>query len=333
MQEWHERNQMSTSLMIVAAWVLASVTIGLCVGFYLGRTTCVSKQLELAKKERESALKTLISLLESTAKLTSDVDSHNTELVAVGKQIEDLALSGELEDVQQALLRTVGAVLEANHRLEEDLHYTSYRVEEQAEEIDRTRAEARTDALSGVANRKAFDEKLQYLTTNWKRTGEPFALVIADVDHFKWINDTHGHPAGDRVVQHVGNFLKSSLRNGDFVARYGGDEFAILLPQTDLEIAAKLAERLRVAITRNNFDVGVNGERAAITFSMGVAASAPDTSAQEILRHADEAVYQSKRSGRNCLNVYRPAGAVQDEPAQPELSADETTDTLADSAA
>jgi diguanylate cyclase len=297
-----------TSLVYVTAWVLTSVTVGLCVGFYLGRTTCVSKQLLLAKKERESALKTLLSLLESTSKLTSDVGSHNTELAAVGRQIEELTLSGELEDVQQALLRTVGAVLEANHRLEEDLHYTTYRVEEQAQEIDRSRAEARTDALSGVANRKAFDEKLQFLTTNWKRTGEPFALVLADVDHFKWINDTHGHPAGDLVVQHVGNFLKSTLRSGDFVARYGGDEFALLFPQTELEIAAKVSERIRASITKNNFDVGGNGERAAITFSMGVAASTDASSAAEILKHADEAVYQSKRSGRNCVRVYRQQG-------------------------
>jgi diguanylate cyclase len=306
-----------TSLVYVTAWVLTSVTVGLCVGFYLGRTTCVSKQLLLAKKERESALKTLLDLLESTAKLTSDVGSHNTELAAVGRQIEELTLSGELEDVQQVLLRTVGAVLEANHRLEEDLHYTSYQVEEQAQEIDRTRAEARTDALSGVANRKAFDEKLQFLTTNWKRTGEPFALVLADVDHFKWINDTHGHPAGDLVVQHVGSFLKSTLRSGDFVARYGGDEFALLFPQTDLEIASKVAERIRVSITKNNFDVGGNGERVAITFSMGVAAAREGTTAAELLKHADQAVYQSKRSGRNCLNVYYPTveGAVESQSA------------------
>src|SRR5215213_4438134 len=174
------------SLVYVSAWVLTSVTVGLCVGFYLGRTTCVSKQLDLAKKERESTLKTLITLLESTTRLASDVDSHNNELQTVGKHIEELKLSGEMEDVQQALLRTVSAVLEANHRLEEDLQYTSYRVEEQAQEIDRTRVEARTDVLSGVANRKAFDEKLQYLATNCRRTGEPFALVLADVDHFKW---------------------------------------------------------------------------------------------------------------------------------------------------
>jgi diguanylate cyclase len=321
-----------TSLFYVTAWVLTSVFVGLCVGFYLGRTTCVSKQLELAKKERESALKTLITLLESTAKLTTDVDTHNTELVAVGKHIEELALSGEMEEVQQALLRTVGAVLEANHRLEEDLQYTSYRVEEQAQEIDRTRAEARTDALSGVANRKAFDEKLQYLTTNWKRTGEPFAMVLADVDHFKWINDTHGHPAGDRVVEHVGSFLRSTIRGGDFVARYGGDEFALLLPQTTLDIAAKVAERIRQAITRNNFDVGVSSERVAITFSMGVAAAGEGESPDDIIRHADEAVYRSKRSGRNCVNVHGSIAAPTTETAtHDELRALEAADELAES--
>ena len=297
-------------LVYVVVWVLGSVLIGLCVGFYLGRTMHVSMELDEARRERAATLKALLELLASTEKLTADVDTHTTEIAQVGERVGGLKLTGEMEDVQHALLSQIGSVLKSNQQLEEDLQYSRYRMEEQAQEIDRSRAEARTDMLSGVANRKALDEKLQYLLTNFKRTGEPFVLVLADVDHFKWINDTHGHPAGDRVVGHVGEFLKNFVRSGDFVSRYGGDEFAIVLPQTALETGERIGERVCTAIARNNFDIGLRGERAAMTFSVGVAAVTEGDTIEALLARVDRALYKSKSSGRN--QAYADRGA--DEP-------------------
>jgi len=294
-----------TYLVYVVVWVLGSVLIGLCIGFYLGRTTHVSVELEMARKERTHTLKALVDLLQSTERLTNDVDTHSTEIAQVGHRVGNLKLSGEMEDVQRALLDQIGSVLKSNHRLEEDLQFTRYRMEEQAQEIDRTRVEARTDSLSGVANRKAFDEKLQFLLTNWKRSGESFVLVLADMDHFKWINDTHGHPAGDRVVGHVGSFLNAFVRSGDFVARYGGDEFGILLPQTDLPTGERIADRVCTAIGRSNFDIGLRGERAAMTFSVGVTAVREGDTVDAILKRADKALYKSKASGRNQVHADR----------------------------
>ena len=323
-----------TSLFYVLCWVLGSVCVGLGIGFYLGRSNFLTKHREQLKKERDTTLKSLVDVLKSTDQLTQDLDSRTSEIAAVGRHVVDLQLPSEMQDAQKTLLRQIAGVLESNMKLEEDLQFTRHRMEEQAEEIDRTRKEARTDALSGVANRKAFDEKLQFLLTTWKRQKEPFALVLADVDHFKWINDTHGHPAGDRVVTHMGQFLRHFVREGDFVGRYGGDEFAFLLPHVDLEAARRIAERLLQAVTRNNFIVGPTHERVAITLSIGVATVKPDDTPELLINRADTAVYQSKREGRNQVNACGPDGAIVDPPptkrAEPTPTPDEESTEAAE---
>jgi diguanylate cyclase len=150
-----------------------------------------------------------------------------------------------------------------------------------------------------VANRKAFDDKLQLLLGYHKREGEPFVLILADMDHFKWINDTYGHQAGDRVLQQLGSLLKSVVRQGDFVGRYGGDEFAALLPKTSLDTGLKVAQRLHLAATRTNFGVATSSEQTAITVSLGLSSARPGDTPESIIERADEALYASKKGGRN----------------------------------
>jgi diguanylate cyclase len=295
-----------TQLQFVLPWVLASVFVGVGVGYYLGRSSRKPvKRSGNTRKEREVTLKVLANLLTTADRLHNDVDVHNSEIKQVGRNLIDMPVDPNLRGVQHALLDQVASVLESNRKLEDDLTYARLKLEQQAQEIDRTRREARTDALSGVANRKAFDERLDLMLRTWRREGESFVLILTDIDHFKWINDTHGHHAGDCVVAHVGQFIKKRLREDDFVARYGGDEFAMLLPGADLPTAAAIAERIRSEIAKQNFDT-IEAERVAITFSIGVAAVEEGDTAETILRHADEALYKSKQAGRNKVNCYQP---------------------------
>ena len=291
-----------SSLVLVSLWVLPSVLAGLTLGIFIGRGALLAKERQQVAHDRETVLKALSTLLTSTEKLTSDVDSHNTELHAAERNIGEMHLRGELESMQDSLLGQIAAVLESNQRLEDDLVCARYQMQEQAVELDRTRLEARVDPLSGVSNRKAFDEALQFHLAAFKRQKTPFALVMADVDHFKWINDTHGHQAGDRVVTHIGNVLRECVRPVDHVARYGGDEFAVLLLGIDSAAAMKAAERIRYVIERRNIAVGNTAEKVAVTFSMGLAMVREGDNAESILARADEALYKSKNSGRNQLN-------------------------------
>lgn len=299
-----------TQLQFVLPWVLASVFVGVGVGYYLGRShRKPTKRSSSVRKEREVTLKVLTNLLTTADRLHNDVDVHNSEIKQVGRNLIDMPVDPQMRQIQHALLDQVATVLESNRKLEDDLTYARLKLEQQAQEIDRTRREARTDALSGVANRKAFDERLDFMLRTWRREGEPFVLILTDIDHFKWINDTHGHQAGDCVVAHVGQFIKKRLREDDFVARYGGDEFAMLLPGATLQTAAAIAERIRSEIAKQNFDT-VEAERVAITFSIGVAAAEEGDTAETILKHADEALYKSKEAGRNKVYCYQPGDAA-----------------------
>jgi diguanylate cyclase len=297
-------------LFYIVVWVLPSVMIGVMVGVYWGRAPMLIRERKLAQEERESTLKALVTLMESTEKLSTDVGSHNTEITAVGKTVEHLNTEGDMQVMQYKLLEKVAEVVEANLRLQDDLVVARYRMDEQARELDRTRVEARTDVLSGIDNRKSFDETLDYLLRNFKRSGALFSMILCDIDHFKWINDTHGHTAGDLVVGHVGALLKRCLRAGDYVARYGGDEFVLLLPGTTLETAQNVADRIRLEVEWHNFDVGVNRQRVAITFSVGVASAREGDNAKTIIQRVDRALYKSKQAGRNQTHSFVDEGEV-----------------------
>ena len=194
--------------------------------------------------------------------------------------------------------------MESNERLKEDLVCTQYRLEEQAQEIDHARQEARSDELTGVANRRAFNEKLHLLLDAWRRKNESFAIILADLDQFKWVNDSHGHQVGDHVLKLAGDGLKESIRATDFVGRYGGDEFAILLTKVDQDLALKIAQRISRGIADALCDSVLDIE-VSITFSMGVTVPHRGDTDELILQRVDKALYQAKQMGRNQVVLYQ----------------------------
>jgi diguanylate cyclase len=288
------------SLAIILPWVFTSVCVGVAVGFFLGRGRNPENEASMAlERERQSTLKMLVDLLSTAERISNDVETHNGEIRENAEQVNRICVSGELEFARAALLHHMTALLSSNKRLQDDLLGTRYRLEEQAQEIDAVRREARTDELTGVSNRKAFNEKLHLLLEDWTRQREPFTLILADLDNFKWINDAHGHPAGDRVLAAVGAWLKQWVREGDFVGRYGGDEFAILLPHTQLEVGVELAETIRAKTNERSYRVAVRSEQVSVSLSLGVAAPVEGDSLDTLLGRADEAMYKAKRLGRN----------------------------------
>lgn len=172
---------------------------------------------------------------------------------------------------------------------------------------------ARTDSLTGLLNRRAFEEILAREMRRSRHAGGSVSVLMLDIDRFKEVNDTLGHPAGDEVIRRVGGSLGSSTRPADALARYGGEEFVVLLRDRSLSQAEEIAERLRSDIADLT---GLPGG-VRITASIGVAASYPEESAEQLLRRCDDALYGSKRGGRNLVTTHRLISGTADTAPQP----------------
>lgn len=212
-----------------------------------------------------------------------DVKAHSRELQVLSQALGSMA---------QTLTEQKAALLAANHELED-------KVAERTAELSRLNAElqslARTDALTGLANRMHANERLAGEFGRYRRTGTGYALLVMDIDHFKRVNDTWGHPAGDAVLRHVAAVLRATLRTTDFIGRIGGEEFLVILPATELEQAVSVAEKLRAAVE------GAPVEPVGrVTLSIGVHAPTPaDADEDKALHDADQRLYAAKAGGRN----------------------------------
>jgi len=164
--------------------------------------------------------------------------------------------------------------------------------------------QALVDGLTGLANRRQCEETLEDELARVERFGGSLAVVVADLDWFKDVNDRHGHPAGDAVLREFAVLLEETVRDVDLAGRWGGEEFVLVLPGTDLAGGAQLAERIRVALAGRTV-LAVDGSRIPVTASFGVAAIPPAKTASELFAAADAAMYQAKRAGKNRVEAAR----------------------------
>jgi len=183
---------------------------------------------------------------------------------------------------------------------------------ENARLYDQTKEQARTDALTGLYNRREFELRLAEEHRRAARYAKPYALMMLDIDHFKQVNDTHGHPAGDVVLKTLANILRKQLRDVDLAARYGGEEFVVVFPEISGEAAKKVAERARRAIAATPFRLP-DGREIGVMVSIGVSSYPKDADTpQGVVERADRALYAAKEAGRN-----RVVMSVEAQPAKP----------------
>jgi two-component system cell cycle response regulator len=168
------------------------------------------------------------------------------------------------------------------------------------ENVQQSMEMAITDGLTGLYNRRYMESHLATLVEQAAGRGKPLSLLVLDIDYFKAINDTHGHDAGDDVLREFAVRVKKSIRGIDLACRYGGEEFVIVMPETDMAVAALVAERIRRRIAGEPFAIDQGAKAIDVTLSIGLAAlSATQDTGASILKRADQALYRAKRDGRN----------------------------------
>jgi diguanylate cyclase len=251
---------------------------------------------EAAANESARANMAVQQLRDLAQNVASDVGAHNTLVGNISDQLDALKDGGGAGG--EAVREAVTKMLDANKKLQTRLEDAERKIQVQAEEIRTQQSEARTDALTKLSNRRAFDACLEQCVAKFREDGRPFSMLIFDVDHFKQFNDTHGHLAGDEVLRHVGRTLAKTVKSGDLPCRYGGEEFAIIMANTTAADAQVAAERIRRAI--EGMAVKFGEKMLQVTASIGMAESAADEEPAQLVRRADDSVYASKKAGRNC---------------------------------
>ena len=157
-----------------------------------------------------------------------------------------------------------------------------------------------TDQLTGLFNRRYMSRHLGTLISNANATGKPVSFLILDIDYFKSVNDGHGHDIGDEVLKEFANRISANVRGIDLACRYGGEEFVVVMPDTDMSLAFSIAERLRKSIETTPVVISRAPGKLNITISIGIAATqGPGDTAEALLHRADQALYSAKRNGRN----------------------------------
>ncbi len=249
-----------------------------------------------SQAESERALQAVKRLQDLATSVAENVGEHSSRVRELSSGLS--ASVGESKaDWDELVVGSVADIIKANERLQEQLATAEVRLQRQAAELETQVAVARTDALTGLHNRRAFDDELNRRFAEWERRKTPFSLLMVDVDHFKKFNDTHGHQAGDQVLRDVAAALSTTTREMDLVARYGGEEFAIILPVTTLTDAGRAAERARAAVAASVTRTG--GTELKVTSSLGVAQIAAGETPQQFVERADQALYAAKKGGRN----------------------------------
>lgn len=235
-----------------------------------------------------------------------DLSNYSALLKSCTSRLES---ADDIRDIRKVVSTLVGdtrKMSESNSTTAGSMKARAEEIDKLREELDRVRKEAVRDPLTGLANRRAFDERLAESLEATLTQMKSICLLMVDVDHFKTVNDKHGHQIGDKILQYIGVVLKKNFKGKDLVARFGGDEFAVIVENAPRSGIQRIAETIREQIDESNLKRTDTGEPLGnVSVSIGYDCARPDDTPSSILDRADKALYQAKLKGRNCVLPYK----------------------------
>jgi diguanylate cyclase len=264
------------------------------------RSLLSARSVDAIDNASASVMATLSAVLAKIEAAGRDAGDYGRTLSRASGELGDGRSPEQLRTFVDTLIVATRVMEERAVVLEGELQRSSEEVTALRVQLDDVRRESLTDSLTSVANRKAFDQELAVALAEAQRTGRPVSLLLCDIDHFKKFNDTWGHQTGDQVLKLVAGNLSESVTDGDMVARFGGEEFAIVLSQTALARATLLADQIRDHVQGKQLVKKSTGDiLGMLTISIGVACSTEDDTPASLIQRADVCLYRAKNAGRN----------------------------------
>ncbi len=255
---------------------------------------------EVIRKTGERVYETVKSISDKVQEAKNATSRYSGELEKASSQIESEKDSAKLRSMIKSVMSETQQVLERNASLEQELDKSTEVMFSLQKDLEHVRQEAITDSLTDIPNRRAFYHAYETISEQSKKSGIGFTLMMIDIDNFKKFNDDFGHQVGDQVLRLVAKTLKDGIRGKDFVCRYGGEEFAVLLPDTPLSAGVAVGNNLRKTVaTKDVVNKSTGNILAQITLSAGVAESSKNESMDDLIERADKALYAAKNNGRN----------------------------------
>jgi len=255
----------------------------------------------------EAIRKVQAAMTEITGMIRSSGTSHNEYNQSLMRQSDSLSSATDIEEIKKMVGQLIGEtqkMVRQNQQLEEQLQGSSRELDKMRNDMQNLKVETLTDALTGIPNRKAFDNELKTRAKEALEKSRPMCMIMIDIDHFKVFNDTYGHQVGDQVLRLVARTLGEGLRPIEMLARYGGEEFAVIVPALKLNDCEKLAEKLRQRIAAKDIVNQTKNEKlGSLSISLGVAQLEPGEPLSQLLERADHALYKAKAAGRNKVVV------------------------------
>lgn len=235
------------------------------------------------------------------------------DLGKYGGLLQSCSVRLESSDDLRAIRTLVSTLKADTHEMANSSRRSAGALKERAEEIDvlraeldRVRQESIRDPLTGLANRRAFDDRLAESLDDSLQQLQKICLLMIDIDRFKEINDKHGHQIGDKILQYIASVLKKNFKGKDLVARFGGDEFAVIVENAPIAGVQRVAESVREQINESTLKRTDTGEPlGTVTVSIGYDCLKPEDKPDDVLKRADKALYRAKQNGRNCVELYR----------------------------